>query len=117
MVAFDVYEQKANIHCISDFICRNDNNELVKTTISRTTDDLVEIRNNFFVAKNGNRIVVQMEFTNCSKKSQDLEDILIKRYADIDVDTGGSAGWAGFQGRWDKNRYSIFSYNLDGDSP
>ena len=48
-----------------------------------------------------------------AEKSLDLEDILIKRYADIDVDTGGSAGWAGFRGRWDKNRDSTFSYHLN----
>src|SRR6266436_7023103 len=45
------------------------------------------------------------------------DGFLVKRYADIDVDTGGSAGWAGFQAYWDKTRYSVFSYNLDGDAP
>src|SRR5262245_66593993 len=59
-----------------------------------------------------------MEITNCHKeRSVDLTDFLVKRYADIDVDTVGSAGWAGFQAYWDKTRYSVFSYNLDGDVP
>lgn len=60
-----------------------------------------------------------MEITNCHPKerSVDLKDLLVKRYADIDVDTGGTAGWAGFQAYWDKTRYSIFTYNLDGDAP
>src|SRR5215475_2286295 len=33
------------------------------------------------------------------RESLDLTDVLIKRYVDIDVDTGGSAGWAGFAAR------------------
>ena len=58
-----------------------------------------------------------MEITNCrERESLDLTDFLVKRYADIDVDTGGSAGWANFRARWDKNRDSVFTYNLDGDA-
>ncbi len=64
------------------------------------------------------RVIIRMEITNCQKeRSVDLTDFLVKRYADIDVDTGGSAGWAAFQAYWDKTRYSVFSYNLDGDAP
>jgi hypothetical protein len=59
-----------------------------------------------------------MELTNCGKeRSVDLSDFLVKRYADIDIDTGGSASWANFQGYWDKTRYSVFSYTLDADAP
>ena len=56
-----------------------------------------------------------MDLSNCAKR--DLDEFLVKRYADIDVDTGGSAGWANYQARWDKNRDSVFTYNLDGDAP
>lgn len=116
-VKYDVYGASDGINCISSIVCRNDSSELVKTTESKTDDDLITIRQTFIFSKNSTRIIIQMELTNCSKKSRDLEDFLVKRYADIDVDTGGTAGWANFQGRWDKNRYSVFSYNLDRDAP
>lgn len=116
-VKYDVFGSSSGINCISNHICRNDGSEFVKTTESKTDDDLITIRQSFIVSKNNSRIILRMEFTNCSRKSVDLEDLLIKRYADIDVDTGGTAGWANFQARWDKNRYSVFSYNLDDDAP
>ena len=51
-----------------------------------------------------------MEITNCQKeKSVDLTDFFVKRYADIDVDTGGGVGWAGSPAYWDKTGYSVFS--------
>jgi hypothetical protein len=116
-VNYDVYEKRSGIDCISNHICRNDSAEFVKVTESKTSNDLIKIRQTFIIPKNTTRIIIRMEFTNCSRKSMDLEDFLVKRYADIDVDTGGSAGWASYKGRWDKNRYSVFSYNLDSDAP
>jgi hypothetical protein len=116
-VKYDVYESSSGIVCGKSHICRNDKLELVKVTESRTDDDLIGIRQTFTVSKNETRIVIRMELTNCSRReSVDLTDLLVKRYADIDVDTGGSAGWAGFAGRWDKNRDSVFTYNLDDDA-
>ena len=115
-VKFDVYGSTSGINCISNQICR-DNDEFVKTTESITDDGLITIRQTFIVPKNNTRIIIRMELTNCRENSIDLEDFLIKRYADIDVDTGGDAGWAAFRARWDKNRYSVFSYNRDDDAP
>lgn len=91
----------------------------MKSTESRTDDGLIAIRQTFTISKNATRVIIRMDITNCQSdgKSLDLKDFLVKRYADIDVDTGGTAGWAAFQAYWDKTRYSIFSYNLDGDAP
>ncbi len=117
-VKFDVFQSSVGIICVGNHICRNDNAEFVKTTESRTDDDLITIRQTFTISKNATRVIIRMEITNCRReRSVDLTDFLVKRYADIDVDTGGSAGWAGFQAFWDKTRYSTFSYNLDGDAP
>lgn len=117
-VKYDVYESSSGIVCVDNHICRNDNNELVKCTESRTDDGLISIRQYFTISRNTTRVIIRMEITNCGKeRSLDLTDFLVKRYADIDVDTGGSAGWAGFQAYWDKSRYSVFTYNLDGDAP
>lgn len=42
-----------------------------------------------------------MDITSCrDRESLDVTDFLVKRYADIDVDTGVDAGWAGFAARW-----------------
>lgn len=117
-VKFDVYGQSDGIVCVGHRICRNDSNELVKVTESRTDDGFLTIRQTFIVSKNETRIVIRMEITHCGEReSRDLDDFLVKRYADIDVDTGGSAGWANFQAHWDKNRDSVFTYNLDADAP
>lgn len=117
-VKYDVFQTSSGIVCGSSHICRNDRSELVKCTESRTDDGLVSIRQYFTVSKNATRIIIRMEITNCGKeKSADLSDFLVKRYADIDVDTGGTAAWAGFLAYWDTTRYSAFTYNLDGDAP
>jgi hypothetical protein len=116
-VKYDVYESTSGIVCVGSHICRDDRDEFVKMTESRTDDGLLEIQQTFIISKNETRVCIRMEITNCrERESVDLTDVLIKRYADIDVDTGGSAGWAGFAARWDKNRYSVFSYNLDDDA-
>jgi len=116
-VKYDVYQSTSGISCVTNQICRNDSAELVKMTESKTDDGMITIRQTFIVSKNTTRVVIRMEIVNCAPKGLELEDFLVKRYADIDVDTGGSAGWASYQGRWDKTRYSVFSYNLDGDAP
>jgi hypothetical protein len=117
-VKYDVYESSSGIVCVGHHICRNDRGEFVKSTESRTDDNFITIRQTFTVSKNATRVIIRMEITNCHReKSVDLTDFLVKRYADIDVDTGGSAGWANFQAYWDKTRYSTFTYNLDGDAP
>jgi hypothetical protein len=119
-VKYDVYQTSSGIVCVSNHICRDDKNEFVKCTESRTDDGLITIRQYFTIAKNTTRVIIRMEITNCGKeRSVDLSDFLVKRYADIDVDTGplGGIGWANFQAYWDKTRYSVFTYNLDGDAP
>ncbi len=114
-VKYDVYGSSSGINCISHNICRDNADELVKVTESVTDDGFITIRQTFIISKNGTRVVIRMDLSNCAKR--DLDDFLVKRYADIDVDTGGTAGWANFQARWDKNRDSVFTYNLDGDAP
>ena len=114
-VKYDVYGSSSGITCVSHNICRDNPNEFVKITESVTDDGFITIRQTFIISKNGTRVVIRMDLSACPKR--DLDELLVKRYADIDVDTGGSAGWAGFRGRWDKNRDSVFTYNLDGDAP
>ncbi len=90
----------------------------VKVTESQTNPNQLSVRQTFIVPHNSTRIVIRMEVTNNGgANGQDVSDLLIKRYADIDVDTGGTLGWAGFLGRWEKTRYSVFTYNLDSDIP
>ena len=114
-VKYDVYGSSSGINCVSHTVCRDNADEFVKVTESVTDDGFITIRQTFIISKNGTRVVIRMDLSNCAKR--DLDEFLVKRYADIDVDTGGTAGWASFQGRWDKNRDSVFTYNLDGDAP
>lgn len=114
-IKYDVYGSSSGINCVSHNICRDDRDEFVKETESVTDDGFITIRQTFVIPKNGTRVTIRMDLTACPKA--DLDEFLVKRYADIDVDTGGSAGWANYAARWDKNRDSVFTYNLDGDAP
>jgi hypothetical protein len=114
-VKFDVYQSSSGIIFVSSQVIQNSAGEFVKLSESRTDDGILHVRQAFIISKNGTRVVIRMDITNQSRT--DITDLLIKRYADIDVDTGGTAGWAGFLARWDKNRDSVFTYNLDEDAP
>jgi hypothetical protein len=120
-VKYHVYGSSNGIDCVGSHVCRDDPKEFVMVTESKTNDKLISIRNTFIISKNGTRVIIRMDITNCSEATQpdskDLEDFLVKRYADIDVDTGGSAGWAQYKAHWDKNRYSVFTYTLDSEAP
>jgi hypothetical protein len=116
-IKYDVYESTSGIVCSARHVCRDDDAEFVKVTEGRTDDWHVFVRQTFTIPKNETRVEIKMEITNCRRpRSVDLTDVLVKRYADIDVDTGGSAGWASFSAWWDKNRDSVFTYNLDDDA-
>jgi hypothetical protein len=112
-VAHDVYAtlpgDLVNITVGAPVVLRNDAGEFVKTAISRTTDGMLEIRNTLTFAVDATRVTVRMDVTNVSK--QDLTNVLVKRYCDIDVDTGGANGWAGFQNHFAKDRDSIHAWN------
>jgi len=115
-VKYDAYGSTQGIVCLRSSICRDDRQEFVKVTESETDDGAINIRQQFIISKNHPRVLITMYVRNCFNK-EDLTDLVVKRYADIDVDTGGTAGWAGFQAGWNKNRYSVFTYNLDQDVP
>jgi hypothetical protein len=117
-VKYDVYAATSGIVCGNSHVCRDDKEEFVKCTESTTDDGVLSIRQTFTISKRTTRVLISMEVTNCRReRSIDITDFLIKRYADIDVDTGGDAGWAAFQAYWDRTRYSVFTYNLDRDAP
>ena len=67
-VKYDVFEDVSGIVCLNNHICRNDKDEFVKTTESMTDDGLISIRQTFIISKNGTRVVIRMEFTNCGKE-------------------------------------------------
>jgi hypothetical protein len=109
--AYDVYSpgEILNITVAGHTVFRNDSAEFVEQTRSTTNDGMVEIRNTLTFAVDATRVVVRMDVTNTAKT--DLTDVLIKRYCDIDVDTGGPNGWAGFQNHFSKDRDSVHAWN------
>jgi hypothetical protein len=113
--AYDLFTPILNITRGAPQVVRNDALELVKLSASTTADGLIAIRQSFTWSTNTTRVDIKMQFTNIAKV--DLTDILIKRYADIDVDTGGTKGWAGFQNHWRKNRDSVMAYNNPSEAP
>jgi len=116
-VKYDVYGSSQGIETLNSSIYKDSKGEFVKVTESCTDDGMIYIKQFFTFSKNSTRVLINMYITNCSKDGCDLEDLLIKRFADIDVDTGGTECWADYLARWDKTRYSVFSYNLESDAP
>lgn len=112
-VAHDVYSSVPgdllNITHVSNQVLVNGPGTFVKQALSRTTDGMLEIRNMLTFACDGTRVTVRMDITNISK--QELTEVLVKRYCDIDVDTGGPNGWANFQNHFSKDRDSVHAWN------
>jgi hypothetical protein len=67
-VKYDVYGSTSGITCVASHVCRDDDAEFVKTTDSRTDDDVIAIRQTFVVSKNETRVVIRMEVTNCRRR-------------------------------------------------
>jgi hypothetical protein len=113
-VAHDVFAtgDRVNITQVSQRVLRNDASELVEEMLTRTTDGMLEIRNMLTFAVDATRVIVRMDITNISTHpAQDLTEVLVKRYCDIDVDTGGPNGWANFQNHFSKDRDSVHAWN------
>jgi len=108
-VAYDVFFTDLNMGPATHQVVRSDALELVKLSDVGTLDGLLRIRQTFTWSTNATRVDIRMEVTNLS--SGDLSDVLIKRYADLDVDTGGSRGWAGFENHWLTNRDSVMAFD------
>jgi hypothetical protein len=113
--AFDVFADTLGITPISHQVVRNDARELVKLSETTTTDGRIRIRHSFTWSTNSTRVVIEMLLTNTS--GEDLTDLLVKRYADLDVDTGGTRGWAGFRNHFDTNRDSVMAFNDPSEAP
>jgi hypothetical protein len=113
--AYDVFTPILGITRGAPQVVRNDAFELVKLSASTTTDGLIAIHQCFTWSSNATRVDIKMQFTNTSKG--DLTDFLIKRYADIDVDTGGTRAWANYNNHWRKNRDSVMAYNNPSEAP
>ncbi len=116
-VKYDVFSSSKGIKPVNSHVCKDVEDEFVKVTRTCTDDGMIDIKQIFTFSKNTTRVLISMILTNCSKKAYNLENFLIKRFADIDVDTGGTEGWADFKAHWDKTRYSAFSYNLEREAP
>lgn len=112
VAAYDVYaDQPGDLHNITRVahqVLRNDAGEFVKETVSRTADRMLEIRNTLTFAADATRVTVRMDITNLSR--QDVTEVLVKRYCDIDVDTGGPNGWAAYQNHFSKDRDSVHAW-------
>ena len=98
-----------NITRLSSQVLRNDASDFVMQTLCRTTDGMLELRNMLTFPVDATRVTIRMDLTNIGK--EDLTEVLVKRYCDIDVDTGGTNGWANFQNHFSKDRDSVHAWN------
>jgi hypothetical protein len=115
--AYDVFADPPHniVRTPNEIVYRNDSVELVVGAISNTADQMIEIRQVFTFALDATRVTVRMDVTNTG--GQDLTNVLVKRYADIDVDTGGASGWAAYHNHWSKDRDSIHAWNQPSEAP
>jgi len=63
-----------------------------------TTDGVLQLRQTFINLTASKEIMVQMVVRNLSPFA--VNNIILRRQADLDVDTGGAQGWASFANTW-----------------
>lgn len=114
-VAYDVFVPTLGIVAHPPQLVRDDSSELVQLSESATVDGRILIRQTFTWSTNATRVDIRMQLTNTS--SEDLLDVVVKRYADLDVDTGGTRGWANYQNHWAINRDSVMAFNNPSEAP
>ena len=59
-----------------------------------TIDNKVLLTQTFTFSNRNNQVVINMKVKN--KTAQNLTNVVVRRQVDLDTDTGGALGWAGF---------------------
>jgi hypothetical protein len=113
--AWDVYDADSNMGMGNAQIVRNDGSQLVKQSDVGTADGRLRIRQTFTWSTLTTRVDIRMYITNVT--NEDLSNVLVKRYADLDVDTGGTRGWALFENHWLVNNDSVMAFNYPSEAP
>jgi hypothetical protein len=75
-----------------------------------TDDGMLRLDQGFYMPKDENYVQITMTLTNIGTET--LTDVVLKRCVDLDTDTGGANGWAGFDNIFDIDytRNIVYAY-------
>ncbi|HEY9824196.1 MAG TPA: hypothetical protein V6D19_02025 [Stenomitos sp.] len=86
------------------------------TVTRRTTDNLIELKQVFSFAKEGQGIGIEMTVTN--RSAGQVSNVILRRQVDFDIDTGGAQGWANFANRFARTSVDgVFAWQDAVDAP
>jgi hypothetical protein len=77
--------------------------------VVRTIDGVIALRNFFVFQAGWNRPYVKTVIRN--RLDVPIYDVVLKRHKDLDVDTGGTCGYAGHENNFGKTSNSVFAWN------
>jgi hypothetical protein len=90
---------------------KNTASELDVSVVTKTTDNILLITHRFVMDKTIPRINIYMTVKNIS--TGNVTDIRLKRVNDIDLDTAGTKGWAGYDNWFDLTPNGITTYTVN----
>lgn len=90
---------------------QNDDDQLTIECKTRTSDNRLEITHLLQMDRAESRVFLNMRVKNLSAGI--ISDIRIKRFCDLDIDTGGDYGWADFNGFFELTASGIRNYTTD----
>ena len=73
------------------------------------------IRHVFQFWKKIDKVDIEMSVVNHS--NQTLKSVVVKRWADLDANTGGPDGWAGVLNWFNQSSDAVICYNLQSEAP
>jgi len=114
-VAYDVYNDSLNIAPESFNILRATADYAEVEVVTWTTDNILIIRHLFQFWKKIDKVDITMTVVNHS--NQTLKSVVLKRWADLDANTEGPDGWAGFTNWFNQSSDAVICYNLQSEAP
>ena len=80
---------------------------------TETDDGMLRLDQEFYMPKDENYVQITMTLTNIGTET--ITDVVLKRCVDLDIDTGGINGWAGFDNIFDIDytRNIVYAYTTE----
>ena len=110
--AYQCYDSSNNkIEMVSYSVIVDDDARVEVEAKTKTTDGVLEITNTMRMLKKESRVFIDMVVKNLS--SALVSNVRVKRICDLDVDTGGIYGWAGFDDYFELTSEGVKCYTKD----
>ena len=98
-LAYSVYDSRSFIVPVGFYIVENSTEQIIIKAVTKTRDSAILISSLIIHIWNTTYIEIICNITNNAHVV--LRDVVFKRNVDLDVDSGGTYGWAGFANYFD----------------